>query len=41
MNLTADVGQKRKNTDSSLDPQREEHSFDYVENEFMLKVKRL
>ena len=33
--LTAGVGKKRK---SSENPQREQQIFDYIENEFMLKV---
>lgn len=33
--LSADVGQKRKERDI---PQKEEHVFDFSENDFMLKV---
>lgn len=38
VHLTADVGQKRKTRDGPLDLQREQQTFDYIENECMLKV---
>ena len=37
VHLTADVGQKRKTRDTSLE---QRIGFDYIENEFMFKVEK-
>ena len=38
--LSADIGQKRKGMDDLTIPQKEELTFDFYENEFLLKVNK-